>query len=180
MTRLLSLTAAILLSTALSRADVESGPKVGEKIGELKVFAVSGPVENKEVDYAAERKDAPTVYLFVQSEHFSRPAFRFMKTLDGKLIPAEQTLAIAVWLGDSTEKNKSYLERAKNSLAFEKTAVTLFDGPKSGPNGWGVNPDAHLTVVVASRGKVVKTLAFVTVNETDVASVEEAIKKAAR
>ena len=64
---------------------MESGPKAGEKVGELKVFAVAGPVEGKEVDYAAERKDAPTVYLFVNAEKFDRPMARLLKTVDGKL-----------------------------------------------------------------------------------------------
>lgn len=50
-----------------ARADVESGPKAGEAAGELKVFAILGPVEKKEVDYAKERKDDPTVYVFVQA-----------------------------------------------------------------------------------------------------------------
>ena len=180
MIRSLSFGVAVLLTTAAVRADVESGPKAGESVGVLKVFAVTGPVENKEIDYAAERKDAPTVYLFVQAEHFSRPAFRFMKTLDGKLTATDKAAGVAVWLGDDTEKNKAFIERAKNSLAFEKTAVAVFDGPKSGPNGWGVNPDAHLTVVIASGGKVVKSLAFTTVNETDVAAVEEALRKAGK
>ena len=48
-----------------ARADVESGQKAGEKVPALKAFGVVGSVENKEVDFAAERKDAPTIYVFV-------------------------------------------------------------------------------------------------------------------
>jgi len=48
-----------------ARADVESGPKAGEKVPALKAFGVVGPVENKEADFAADRKGDPTVYLFV-------------------------------------------------------------------------------------------------------------------
>jgi hypothetical protein len=162
-----------------ARAD-ESGPKAGEKVEPLKAFGLVGPVENKEADFAAERKDAPTVYLFVQGEHFSRPMARFIKVLDDEIGKAdEKAAAIAVWLGDkdSFEKNKEYLPRVQMSIKLEKTAIAAL-GEKSGPNGWGINPDTHLTVVVANKGKVVKSFALTSVNETDVRPVLMELKKA--
>jgi hypothetical protein len=169
----------LLLAAALVVADVESGPKAGEKVGPLKVFAVTGPVEGKEVNYAAERKDAPTVYLFVNAEKFSRPVARFMKTLDGKLGDvSDDAEAVAVWVGGDADKNKEYLPRAQTSLKFNKTALTAFAGDAGGPDGWGVNADAHLTVVLANKGKVVKSFAFVSVNATDVRPVLAAFRKA--
>src|SRR5438105_1229789 len=68
-----------------ARADVESGPKAGEKVPALKAYGVVGSVENKEADFAADRKDAPTIYVFVAAEPGGlpvggRPAARFMKT----------------------------------------------------------------------------------------------------
>jgi hypothetical protein len=178
MTRVLFAVAALLAPAAV-RADVESGPKAGEKVAELKVFAVVGPVEGKEVDYAAERKDAPTVYLFVQSEHWSRPVGRFLKTLDGKLGEADdKALAVAVWVGGEADKHKDYLPKVNQSLQFGKTALTVFAGDKGGPNNWGINSDAHLTAVVVNKGKVVKSFAFVSVNETDVRAVLAELKKA--
>ena len=63
---------AVLLACAVlfvpaARAADESGPKAGEKVPALKAFGVVGSVEGKEADYAADRKDAPTIYLFVQA-----------------------------------------------------------------------------------------------------------------
>ncbi len=51
-------------------------------------------------------------------------------------------------------------------------------GVKSGPAGCGINADAHLTAVVAHKGKVVKSIAFVSVAETDVRPVMASLKKA--
>jgi hypothetical protein len=168
-----------------ARADIESGPKAGENVPALKVFGVVGSAENKEVDYAADRKDLPTVYLFVSAEEGGlprggRPLGRFMKTLDGEVTKAsEKAHVVAVWLGDkSFEKHKEYLPRINTSLKFENTSLAAFDGEKSGPKDWGVNPDAHLTVVVAHKGKVVKSFAFESVNETDVRPVLAELKKA--
>ncbi len=159
--------------------DVESGPKAGEKIVALKAFGLVGAVEGKEADFAAERKDEPTVYLFVQSEHFGRPMAQFIKGLDGKVKEANDKVAVvAVWIGDKAafEKNKDYLGRVQMSIKLENTAIAALDGEKSGPNGWGINADAHLTVVVADKGKVKKTFAFVSVNGTDVRPVLAAVK----
>jgi hypothetical protein len=159
------------LAVGVAWADVESGPKAGEKVGELKAFGVVGKVEGKEADFATERKDDPTVYLFVGAENFSRPMARFMRTLDGKLAEIDDKAAgVAVWLTDDADKSKEFLPRAQQSLKFAKTSLAVL-GDKSGPNGWGINPDAHLTVVVANKGKVVKSFAFTTVNETDVRAV---------
>jgi len=169
---------------ALVRADVESGPKAGEKIAALKAFGVVGEVEGKEADFAAERKDAPTIYLFVQAEEGGipvggRPLARFMKTLDGQIAKLDGAAGVAIWLGDKAfDKHKEYLPKINKSLSFEKTSLAAFDGEKSGPANWGINPDAHLTVVVANKGKVVKTFAFTTVNETDVRPVIAELTKA--
>ena len=165
-------------------ADVESGPKAGEKVAELKAYGVVGTVEGKEADFAADRKDAPTIYIFVSAEEGGipvggRPAARFMKVLDTEGAKIDGAAIVAVWLGDKAfDKHKDYLPRINMSLKLEKTSLAAFDGEKSGPNNWGINPDAHLTVVVANKAKVVKSFPFTTVNETDVRPVLAELKKA--
>jgi hypothetical protein len=171
--------AALVVAAGVSAQDVESGPKAGEKVTTLKAFGLVGPVEGKEADFAAERKDDPTVYLFVQSEHFGRPMARFIKVLDSKVKEAnDKAGVVAVWIGDreAFEKNKDYLPRVQMSLKLENTAYAAVGGEKSGPNGWGLNADAHVTVVVADKGKVAKSFAFVSVNETDVRPVLAAVR----
>jgi hypothetical protein len=70
--------ATLAIGTALAFAFVasaadEGGPKAGEKVPALKAFGVAGSVEGKEADFAAQRKDAPTVYLFVKAEEGGIP-----------------------------------------------------------------------------------------------------------
>jgi hypothetical protein len=155
-------------------------------VAALKVFGVVGSTENKEADFAADRKDLPTIYLFVSAEEGGlpkggRPLGRFMKTLDGEVTKAaEKAHVVAVWLGDKAfDKHKEYLPRINTSLKFENTSLAAFDGEKSGPKDWGINPDAHLTAVVVHKGKVVKSFAYESVNETDVRPVLAELKKAA-
>ena len=173
--------ASILLFVLAGRAsaDVESGPKAGDKVAPLKVFAVTGAIEGKDVDYAKERKDEPTIYFFVNAEKFSRPINKFMLAIDGKLADAgDKALAVMVWMGGDFEKNKEYMPKLQKAVSYSKSALTVFDGDANGPKDWGLNSAAHVTVVVVNAGKVVKTFAYESVNDTDAKDVLEALKKA--
>ena len=145
----------------------------------LKVFDATGTHKDKEVDYAAERGGKPTLYLLIDAEKFDRPMNRFMKTLDGVVAnDFEGAYVVAVWLTSDPDKTKALLPRVQQSVQYEATALTLFPGAKEGPKGWGVNADAHLTAVVANKGKVITTLGYRSINETDVPKVKEALTKA--
>lgn len=176
---------AVFAFAPLVGAADESGPKAGEKAPALKVFGVVGKVEGKEADFVADRKDKPTIYVFVQAMEGGipvggRPAARFMKELDNKIgDTSDKAEIVAVWLGEKAfDKHKEYLPKINMSLKFAKTSLAAFDGEKSGPNNWGVNADVHLTVVIVHKGKVAKSFAFTSVNETDVKPVLEELKKA--
>jgi hypothetical protein len=173
--------AALLLFPMVARADgdTDSGPKAGEKVAALKVFVAVGEPEGKEADLAAERKDGPTIYIFVQADKFTRPMNRFMKILDGEVGKLDDNARmVAVWLTDDADKSKTFLPRVQMSVKYEKTALTVFPGDKSGPQNWGINPDAHITAVVAHQGKVVASFGYLSVNDTDVPKVRDALKKA--
>jgi hypothetical protein len=172
--------AAVLLSLTLAvRADVTSGPKVGEMIEDFKAFGTVGLFEGKEGSYVKERKDEPTVYVFVQHEHWGRPMARFLKTLDkdGKEA-SEKSAVVAVWLSEKPETLKEHLPRVQGSLNFVNTSLGVFEGEKSGPNNWGINSDTHCTVVIVYKGKVIETIALDSVNETDSKKVVAGLKKA--
>jgi hypothetical protein len=169
----------LVAAPAAADEGVQSGPGVGKKVPALKVFAVTGEQENKELDYAAERKNRPTVYVFIQADKWSRPTARFLKTLEKQVKKdSEDVYVVAVWLTDKPDETKQYLPRAQQSLQFEATALTFFKGEKAGPKGWHVNGDAHVTTVVANQGKVVASFGYLSHNETDAAKVRAALKKA--
>jgi hypothetical protein len=172
-TRLIAVSLLGLLTAGLARADVASGPKEGEKVAALKVFAVTGEPKDREVDYAALRKDRPTVYVFVSAKDFGRPMFRFIKKLDEDL--GDDGMVVAVWLTDDADKSKEYLP--KISQYFKGAALTVF-GETAGPKDWAINSDAHLTAVVAHKGKVVRSFGYMSLNETNVPEVIETLKKA--
>jgi len=170
--------AAFLLALPAYAQDVTSGPAKGEKVPGIKVNDVTGMNKDKEVDYVAERKDKPTVYLLIQADKFDRPMNKFMKTLDQQVKKDfEDVYMVAVWLTDDENKTKEFLPRIQQSVQYEATALTYFKD-KSGPKDWGVNSDAHVTVVIVNKQKVAQTFGYRSINDTDVKAVYEALKKA--
>ena len=170
--------ALFVVATSAPAQDVSSGPDKDAKVPALKVFDATGPNKDKEVDYAAERKDKPTIYLLVRADKFDRPMNRFMKGLDGQVKrDSEDTYVVAVWLTDDVEKAKERLPAVQQSVQYENTALTIFTEVKDGPKGWNANADAHLTVVLANKGKVASTFGYQSVNETDVKPVRAAFQK---
>ncbi|HEY2840517.1 MAG TPA: hypothetical protein VGJ26_15275 [Pirellulales bacterium] len=178
--RVFSIALILLLSlSAASRADVESGPAVGAKAPALKVLAMTGDHEGKEIDYAADREDKPTIYIFVKGEHFERPTARFLKVLDAAAPKvARKCEIVAVWLTDDADAAKAYLPRVQKSMQFDATPLCVFSGKKSGPEDWGVNLDADVTAVVVTDKTVRASFGYRSVNDTSVPEVEAALKKA--
>jgi hypothetical protein len=172
--------AAVLLAARAGAQDVTSGPAKGETVPALKVQDVTGLHKDKEVDYAAERKDKPTVYVLLQADKFDRPMNRFMKELDTAVKKDyPDVYVVAVWLTDDKDKTKEFLPRVQQSVQYEATALTYFPGERAGPPGWNVNADAHLTVVLANKQKVAEAGGYRSVNETDVKGVLDSLKKVA-
>jgi hypothetical protein len=160
---------------------VPSGPEKGAAVPALKVFDATGAHQGKEVDYAADRKDMPTVYLFINAEKFDRPMNRFMKALDGAVKKEfDDAYVVAVWLTGDADRTKDLLPRVQQSVQYEATALTLFAGPREGPKGWNINGDVHLTAVVANRGKTAATFGYRSLNETDVPTVKIALQDAVK
>ena len=158
-------------SARMALAEVPSGPQPGAAAATLKAFAITGEPKERDVDYATAIREKQTIVVFVAAKEFDRPMFRFLKTLDGDL-PAETRL-IAVWLAEDAAKSKEYLP--KISQYFNRATLAVFEGV-AGPNEWGVNLDARLTAVVLKNGKTVKAFGYVSLNETNVPEVLEALK----
>ena len=167
-------------SNRVRAEDVSSGPKAGDKVAALKLLVATGDNAGKEIDLAAERKDKPTVFIFIDADQFSRPIARYLKVLDGAVNTiGNDAHIVAVWLTGDQEKTKAYLPKAQMSLSLEATTLAQFPGAKSGPEGWAINDRAFVTTVVTNKEKVTANFAYVSVNETDVRKVAAEVRKAA-
>ena len=156
-----------LLTSATLWADVDSGPTAGATVPPLKVFAVVGDVNGEQVEFTGRREKKPTLYLFVPAEKFSRPTARLMRKLDEKVAEtAADAEIVAVWVTGNVDETKAYLPRVQMSLKLDETTFCVFEGDASGPQNWGINTDADLTVVTVIEGQVKQSWGFVSANET--------------
>lgn len=179
MFRQLPLASLIVLSIPLmTLADVQSGPAVGAEIKPLTVEAVTGEKAGKKLDYAAERADKPTIYVFLHSEKFDRPAGRFLKKLDDAVKSHQEKVTIvAVWLTDTPEPAKTRLTAIQQSLQFGVTSLSIHPNLKELPDGWALNTDATVTVVVAAKKKVAADFAYRSIDESAVREVMAELEK---
>ena len=177
----LLLSAAIVLAVVtIAAAQVTSGPAAGTEVSGFKVRAITGEHADKEVDFLQTRADKTTIFLLIAADKWDRPIARYFKALDKAITEGAEGTAgvevVAVWLTADVAKSKEYLPKAQQSLKFEHTALAVFPGAAQGPEGWGVNTDAHLTTVIVKGKKVVTTFAYRSTNETDVKEVVGALK----
>jgi hypothetical protein len=174
----------ILMLAAFALGADDPGPKAGAGVPKLPAVVVTDKAAEKETDLAGDRKDAPTVYVFVNADQFkgenipfNRPAHRFIKTLDEKIGDVTDAKVVAVWVGGDADKNKEYVPKIDKYYGNTVRGVSSADS--NGPKDWALAGNATLTVVAAHKGKVVKGWAFESVNETDVPTVVDELKKAA-
>src|SRR5438046_1300233 len=83
-------------------------------------------------------------------------AGRVSYSADDKLKAERSDMGIvAVWLTDDVPKIKDHLPRVQESLKLSRTSWCVYPGEKTGPNEWGINPDADITVIIADGSKVI-------------------------
>jgi hypothetical protein len=177
MTRIAFAMLLVLGFSALAHGqDINSGPPEGKKLPALTVQAKSGPEDGKKLDYVAQRNDKPTIYLVIPKETFGRPIHRFMKELgDGVAGKGGDHFVVAVFLAEDKDQLDQYLPKLANY--YQATALTYFPGDKAGPEGWDINDQAEVTVVIGKDGKVAARLGYTSVNETIVPEVIKALTR---
>lgn len=177
MQRLTPLAVGLLLLT-LGTALAESGLKPDQKVPALKVFDCTGEHKGKDVDYAQIRGDKPTLYFFIKE--LDRPQARFLRALDTFIAgqKAKGLYCVAVFMHkDDPEDIKAHLPRIQKSIKLQATAMVANPAGREMPKGWGLDPDVFVTIVIANKGKAVKSFEYLSVNETDAPAVIAALEK---
>lgn len=166
-----------LLFAVTVHAEVDSGPKAGAAISPLKVFAATGDHAGKDLDYAAERGLKPTIYVFVPHERFDRPLARLLRDLEKGVIEAgNESSLVTIFLTKDEPKTREHLPRIQMSMQFTQNPLVVFPVAPAGPEGWAVDTDAQLTVVVVNKSKVVESFGYRSANETVAPEILKALK----
>ena len=168
----------LILCVGMVSADVTSGPRVGDKLGDFKALGFSGPQADKEFQFLSQAKGDATLVVFVHK--ITRPALQLLRPVDEYAAKQDKLSAHIVWLtGDKGGKDetKAFLERAKNSLNLQTPISICIEGA-TGPASYGLNDMAAITVLLAKNGKVVANFAYADPNGTVAGEVIAAVRKA--
>ncbi len=164
----------LLVAVVVTAAD--SGPAAGMPLPPLRAYAVTGEVQNQEVNFVEQRQGRPTLFCFIPADKWSRPTARLLKELDNRLGDFTDAALVAVWVTDDPAASKDYLPRVQQSLQFGRTALAVSEEGSGGPGEWGINTEVDLTIVAAREGRVLKSFAFQSPNDTLAEEVLAALK----
>ena len=171
------------LSAAVSFADVESGPAVGQAVSSLKVQPVENGQPGQAIDVAVQHGEQPTVYVFLSGSRFDRPAGRFVKTLDTAMQKRQMlhpTLQVViVYMADDAMKGAVRVTAVQGSLKLAASQWTVWKDGAMSPDGWAVSDRASVTAVVVDKKLVTAAFGYDSVNDTVVPMIDAEVAKIA-
>lgn len=145
----------------------------GAVVPRLESVVCVGDKAGEKVDLAAARGQKPTIYIFIQAEHWDRPVARLVRGLDMKITETVTDGGlVVVWLSNNeVDRFREHLPRVQQSLQLAMTTYSVWPGDAFGPKAWGLNRDDHVTVVTARDGRVLGLHRFRSTNEGDGAKI---------
>lgn len=182
--KVLALAAALLCGSASAFAgEVTSGLKAGESIGPFNVTKLAGAEDDgvevgKNLCYRCKNGARPQVMVFTRSSDAKVTAL--VKKLDEQVAKNsdKQLRAFVNVLGESKDAAGDAAKKLATSTKASKVPFVVPNEFENGPEDYGLNAKAEITVLVANEGKVVSTIAYTKAGELDVDAVSKAVEKA--
>jgi hypothetical protein len=176
------LVAVSFAGAAVAEEKLKSGPQVGDKIEAFNVTKCAGAEDDgvevgKNLCYRCRNSSKPQVIVFTRST--DPKVAELLRKLDTAIIEheGEQLRSFVNLLGEDQEQLS---ETARKFAAASKTSHIPFVVPnefENGPDNYGINPKAAVTIVMASDLGVKANHAVADVKELDVEAVLKDIEK---
>ena len=165
----LAITGLLLLMSGTGHADEPSR----QAVSKLESVVCVGDQVGEKAELAQARGKNPTIYFFIQAEHWDRPIARLLRELDIKVKDGiSDGRIVAVWLSNNeVDRFKEHLPRVQQSLKLAMTTYAVWPGDPFGPAAWNINRDDHVTIVTARDGKIIGRHAYKSTNEGDAAKI---------
>lgn len=178
----LAVAVAMLVSSVAIAEELKSGLKEGTRIGAFDVTKCAGAEEDgtevgANLCYRCKNGSRPMVMVFTRST--DEKVVSLVQKLDEQLKQNEeaQLRAFVNVLGESKDAAS---DEAKKLAVASKAKSIPFVVPnefENGPENYGINPKAELTIVFANESKVVGNHAVASVKDLDLEKVMGALKK---
>jgi hypothetical protein len=169
---------ALSFSAAFASAEgIKSGLAAGEGIGAFNVTKVAGAADDgvevgKELCYRCKYGARPQVMVFTRKG--GAEVVSLSKELNSAVAKnsEKQLTAFVNVLGDKAAAEKTAKELGADSA---KVPVVVPVENENGPANYGLNPDAEVTVIIASKGKVISSTGYAA-GKFDAAAVTATVK----
>lgn len=182
--KILAVAVAVLSLASWSvAADVQSGLKVGEDVGAFDVTKLAGAEKDgvkigQQLCYRCRNGSRPQVMIFTRSS--DEKVVALVKKLDAELAKnsEKQLRAFVNYLGEDKESAGSAAKKLAAATKAENVPFAVPNEFENGPEDYGLNSKAEVTVLIAKDNKVVANHAFEKAKALDVNAVIAAVEKA--
>jgi hypothetical protein len=173
---------AVTAASLAIAGDLKSGLQAGKDIGPFDVVKVAGAVDDgvpmgKELCYRCKYGARPMVMVFARTS--GKNLNELVKKLDAAVDKnSDKELAAFVNLiGEDRDSLEADAKKLATSTKAENVPIVVPIEFENGPADYGINPDADVTVILASGHKVIASLGAEELNEETIKSIVADLSK---
>lgn len=160
----------------LSAAETKSGLQCGEQIGAFYVTKLAGAKDDgvevgKNLCYRCKNGARPQVMIFTRSS--DEKVVKLIQELDAAVAKnsGKQLRAFVNYLGTEQASAKADAEKLATASKAKNVPFVLPNEFENGPDDYGINPKAEVTIIMAEGGTVKANHAATSAKELDVKAV---------
>ncbi|MFM7107472.1 MAG: hypothetical protein ACKOZU_02525 [Planctomycetaceae bacterium] len=156
---------AVLAMAVVARAEVTSGPQVGDRVGAFTVTKVAGNpgdgiTDGQHLCYRCKTGAKPVVMVFARTA--DEKLAKLLKKVEEEVAEHEdkKMLSFVNMIGSDAESLKKAAADFVAKHDLKRIAFVVPDDAKDGPPDFKIAPDADVTVICYREGKVQANHAF--------------------
>lgn len=165
-----------------AKKQVKSGPQVGDSLGAFYVTKIAGAEDDgvetgQNLCYRCRNGAKPQVVVFTRST--DKKVARLIKQLD-KAVAENESSKLRVFVNLLGDDKEELAAEAKKFAAKSETSNVPFVVPnefENGPDDYGINTKAEITITLASDLGVKATHAVLSADDLNIKSVMGDLKK---
>lgn len=167
---------------AVAGEKVQSGLQPGKSIGAFYVTKVAGAEDDgvktgANLCYRCRNGNRPQVMVFTRST--DPKVVKLIESLD-KVIASNSDQDVRAFvniLGESKDEASENAAKVAKSSKSKNVPIVVPNEVENGPDNYGLNAKAEVTVIIANKSKVAANVAVASAKDLDVDAVVASVKK---
>lgn len=177
----LAIAAMLLAAPSFATAEeLKSGLQSGDAIGAFNVTKICGAESDgveagKNLCYRCKNGSRPQVMVFTRSS--DGKVVELVRSLDQAVAKKEQLRAFVNVMSDSKDAAAEEVTKLATASKAENIPFVVPNEFENGPEDYGINAKAEVTVILASKGVVKSSFAAASAKDLDVKAVVESLNE---